>query len=257
MPPPAARLPVGPPQADQSHRVDGRHDLWSNGIDLTAIEAAADPVVESWRNINAIDDLVHDIITTQSHLTFAAIAGNAGAGGAILALAADVVCARDGVVLNPHYQTMHLFGSEYWTYLLPRRVGARQARELTHECQPISTQTAKSMGLIDDTFPGPVPAFHRDLRRQLETLTAGADFDRRLQHKNQQRLLHESVKPLQAYRDEELARMRHDFTHPDYHQARRRFLHVVPPTSGAATNGHGLRLVSQVAGVPSGQRVCQ
>ena len=139
----------------------GGHDLWSNGIDLTAIEAAADPVLESWRNINAIDDLVRDIITTESHLTCAAMAGNAGAGGAILALAADVVCARHGVVLNPHYQTMHLFGSEYWTYLLPRRVGARQARELTDRCQPISANTAKSIGLIDTTFAGPAARLSR------------------------------------------------------------------------------------------------
>ena len=72
------------------------------------------------------------------------------------------------------------------------------------------------------------------MRRHLETLTDGADFDRRLRHKHQQRLLHESVKPLQAYRDEELARMRHDFAHPDYHQARRRFLHVAPLNLGAA-----------------------
>ena len=237
----------------------GGHDLWSNGIDLTAIEAAADPVLESWRNINAIDDLVRDIITTESHLTCAAMAGNAGAGGAILALAADVVCARDGVVLNPHYQTMHLFGSEYWTYLLPRRVGARQARELTDRCQPISANTAKSIGLIDTTFAGPVPVFHGAVRQHLETLTGGADFERRLRDKHQQRLRHESVKPLQAYRDEELAQMRHDFAHSDYHQARRRFLHVAPSpaTSGAATTGHASQLVSQVAGVPSGQEACR
>jgi putative two-component system protein, hydrogenase maturation factor HypX/HoxX len=233
----------------------GGDDLWSNGIDLTAIEAAADPVVESWRNINAIDDLVRDIITTESHLTCAAIAGNAGAGGAILALAADLVYARNGVVLNPHYQSMHLFGSEYWTYLLPRRAGDRLARELTEQCQPISTHTAKSIGLIDDTFPGPLPAFHSAVRQHLETLTDGADFDRRLRHKNQQRLRHESVKPLQAYRDEELARMRNDFTHTDYHQARRRFLHVAPspPTSRPATPERHPQPVSQMAGAGSGQ----
>ena len=237
----------------------GGHDLWSNGIDLTAIEAADDPVLESWRNINAIDDLVRDIITTESHLTCAAIAGNAGAGGAILALAADLVCARDGVVLNPHYQTMHLFGSEYWTYLLPRRVGARQARELTDRCQPISANTAKSIGLVDTTSAGPLPTFLGAVCQYLETLTGGADFDRRLRHKHRQRLCHESVKPLQAYRDEELAQMRHDFAHTDYHQARRRFLHVAPSpvTLGVAKTGHGSQLVSQVAGVPSGQMACR
>ena len=193
----------------------GGHDLWSNGIDLTAIEAAADPALESWRNINAIDDLVRDIITTESHLTCAAMAGNAGAGGAILALAADVVYARHGVVLNPHYQTMHLFGSEYWTYLLPRRVGARQARELTEACQPISSQHGQE---------------HRPHRRQpsrartrlpprrapqLETLTAGsATSSAGSDTSTSNAASHETVKPLQAYREEELAQMRHDFAQP-------------------------------------------
>jgi putative two-component system hydrogenase maturation factor HypX/HoxX len=203
----------------------GGQDLWSNGIDLTAIEAAPDPARESWRNINAIDDLVRDIITTDSHLTCAAVAGNAGAGGVILALAADTVYARRGIVLNPHYQTMHLYGSEYWTYLLPRRVGDRQARTLTEACQPISAHTAQSIGLIDEVMPGPLCLFHHTVQARLEALTTDGDYQRRLGQKRQQRHQHETVKPLQAYREEELARMRHDFAQPAYHQARRNFLY--------------------------------
>ena len=50
----------------------------------------------------------------------------------MMALASDRVFARDGVVLNPHYSGMGgLFGSEYWTYTLPWRVGARTSLELT------------------------------------------------------------------------------------------------------------------------------
>ena len=61
---------------------------------------------------------------TDTHLTVAALQGNAAAGGVFLALAADRVLARSGIVLNPHYRNMgNLYGSEYWTYLLPRRVG--------------------------------------------------------------------------------------------------------------------------------------
>ena len=31
---------------------------------------------------------------------------------------------RSGVVINPHYKNMgNLYGSEYWTFVLPRRVG--------------------------------------------------------------------------------------------------------------------------------------
>ena len=58
----------------------------------------------------------------------AALGGNAGAGGCFLARAADLVWVRDGVMLNPHYKNMgNLYGSEYWTYLLPR-AGRRRGR---------------------------------------------------------------------------------------------------------------------------------
>ena len=105
----------------------GPRDVFSNGIHLNVIEAADDPAAESWRNINAIDDLVEAILTTTGQLTVAALAGNAAAGGLMLALAADEVWCRSGAVLNPHYRLMGLHGSEYWTYTLPRRVGEEQA----------------------------------------------------------------------------------------------------------------------------------
>jgi putative two-component system hydrogenase maturation factor HypX/HoxX len=110
----------------------GGADFWSNGIHLNVIEASADPAAESWRNINAMDDLVLEILNTMSHLVIAGMRGNAGAGGAILALAADYVYARSGIVLNPHYRGMgELYGSEYWTYTLSRRVGQEWALKLT------------------------------------------------------------------------------------------------------------------------------
>lgn len=80
----------------------GGRDFWSNGIHLNAIEASVDPAEESWRNINAINDLIAEILNTMSHLVIAGLRGNAGAGGAMLALAADRVYAMSGVVLNPH-----------------------------------------------------------------------------------------------------------------------------------------------------------
>ena len=90
----------------------GGPDFWSNGIHLGTIEAAASPAEESWRNINAMNDLCRAVITCGSHLILAALHGNAGAGGVFMALAADLVLARDGVVLNPHYKGMgNLYGS--------------------------------------------------------------------------------------------------------------------------------------------------
>ena len=67
----------------------GGTEFWSNGIHLNVIEAASSPADESWRNINAIDDLVLEIINTTSRLTVSALWGSAGAGGAMMSLAAD------------------------------------------------------------------------------------------------------------------------------------------------------------------------
>jgi putative two-component system hydrogenase maturation factor HypX/HoxX len=103
-------------------------DFWSNGIHLNVIEAASlddgSPADESWNNINAMNDLALELINSGDQITIAALGGNAGAGGCFLARAADRVWVRDGVMQNPHYKNMgNLYGSEYWTYLLPRRVG--------------------------------------------------------------------------------------------------------------------------------------
>ena len=91
--------------------MDGDDD-WSNGIHLNHIEANEDPAEESWRNINVMDDLVYEVVTTTDKLVIAALACNACAGGAILPLAADFLACRDGVVLNQHYKNMGwLYGS--------------------------------------------------------------------------------------------------------------------------------------------------
>jgi putative two-component system hydrogenase maturation factor HypX/HoxX len=203
----------------------GGHDLWSNGIDLNAIEAAANPERESWTNINAMDDLVREIITTGSHWVISALAGNAGAGGVMLALGADDVYARTGIVLNPHYQGMNLYGSEYWTYLLPRRVGAAQALELTENCLPIGTRRAQEIGLIDDAFGSDVTRFRAEVRHAAESLAQSIDFKLRLRLKRQARQRDERTKALSTYRDEELVKMAVNFSDPRYHQSRQTFVY--------------------------------
>ena len=51
----------------------GGADFWSNGIHLGQIEAAASPADESWRNINAMNDLVRDIIETTDRVVVAVL----------------------------------------------------------------------------------------------------------------------------------------------------------------------------------------
>jgi putative two-component system protein, hydrogenase maturation factor HypX/HoxX len=104
------------------------------------------------------------IIETDSHLVIAALSGDAAAGGVPFALAADHVVAREDVVLNPYYQHMGgLYGSEYWTYLLPRRVGHAMTAELAGTFTAVGTRRAVEIGLIDAAFGDTVDSFRAQL----------------------------------------------------------------------------------------------
>ncbi|MGW0841729.1 enoyl-CoA hydratase-related protein [Streptomyces sp. NPDC002787] len=209
----------------------GERDFFSNGIHLNVIEAAADPAAESWANINAIDDLVEAVLTTTDRLVVSAVAGNAAAGGVMLALAADEVWCRSGAVLNPHYRLMGLYGSEYWTYTLPRRVGPSTAERLMREALPVSSASALRLGLVDrvvdrgpDEFAGEVAV----LAARLGSLPATAS---RIAAKKTELDRLESTTPLAGFRQRELARMRRTFDDPNapYHALRRSFVHKERP----------------------------
>jgi putative two-component system hydrogenase maturation factor HypX/HoxX len=209
--------------------VMGGRDFFSNGIHLNVIEAAEDPATESWWNLHAIDDLVRDIVETDSHLVVSALAGDAAAGGVPVALAADHIVAREDVVLNPYYRHMGgLYGSEYWTYLMPRRIGHELTEELTSApFEPIGTGRAVEIGLLDDAFGEDVPRFRGQVRA-LATELAGLPYlPTLLEAKRRSRRRDEQVKPLSAYRTEELASSHVCFFGPDrsYHEARHRFVH--------------------------------
>lgn len=209
----------------------GGEDTWSNGIHLNQIEAAENPADESWRNINAIDDVILQIVNTVDKITISAVAGNAGAGGAILAIATDKVWARDGVVFNPHYKNMgDLFGSEYWTYLLPKRVGQTKANELTEQRLPISARRAWHLGMIDNVLDAQHDIFAAQVRHLVGTLLSDtAGLTEMLNDKARIRCRDEASKPLAAYRSFELAQMHANFYGNEaYHQARRAFVYKTP-----------------------------
>ena len=209
----------------------GGADFWSNGIHLNCIEAAASPADESWRNINAMNDLTRAIVTTASQLTITALQGNAGAGGVFLSLAADHVYAREGVVFNPHYKGMgNLYGSEYWTYLLPRRVGEAKAAALTQNRLPVGAAEAQEMGLIDGCFGTDRADFLARIAQIAEGLAASPNYSALLQEKVARRERDELEKPLDAYRAEELQHMKLNFYgfDPSYHVARYNFVYKIP-----------------------------
>jgi putative two-component system protein, hydrogenase maturation factor HypX/HoxX len=214
----------------------GGEGFFSNGIHLNCIEAAAhraddSAADESWRNINAMNDVALELITTTDRLTIAVLRGNAGAGGAFLALAADEVWAHRGVVLNPHYKNMgNLYGSEYWTYLCPKRLGAQGAAELMQRRLPIGAAAAQAMGLIDRCLDLPASAFESEAITHALALAASHNVGDRIAIKQRQRSADEAVRPLADYRKDELSRMHRNFYgfDPSYHVARYHFVHKLP-----------------------------
>lgn len=208
----------------------GGEDFWSNGLHLGLIESAASPADESWANINAIDDLVRAIICTQDRLVVSAMRGNAGAGGFFLALAADEVWMRASVVSNPHYKDMgNLYGSEYWTYLLPHRVGAANAARLTQVRWPMGIAEAERLGLVQRRLPADRAEANAEIRRAAAALACSTDFAQRLAAKQARRKADEAERSLDFYRAAELERLRRNFYgfDPSYHVARYNFIRKI------------------------------
>ncbi len=215
----------------------GGDDFWSNGIHLNVIEAASlgdgSAADESWANIHAMNDLTLELIQTPGQLTVAALGGNAGAGGCFLARAADLVWVRSGVMLNPHYKNMgNLYGSEYWTYLLPKRVGLGKAQAIMRQRAPLTAPASVALGLYDACLEGERSAFAHAVQAHAQALAQATDWTQQRHHKAEQRAQDEATKPLAAYRAEELAHMRRNFYgfDPSYHVARHHFVHKSLPS---------------------------
>ncbi|WP_394753165.1 enoyl-CoA hydratase/isomerase family protein [Crenothrix sp.] len=208
----------------------GGEACFSNGIHLNHIEVAGSPADESWLNIMAIDDIVYQIINTVDKVTVAAIAGSAGAGGAMMPLAADKVFAREGVIFNPHYKNMgELYGSEYWTYLLPKRVGQEMAHTLTEQRLPISAKKAWQINLIDKVLDKRSEIFSSQVKQWVNALITDAEaLQKCLIEKSKARCNDEATKALATYRKCELTKMYENFYGDDrYHKARQQFVYKI------------------------------
>jgi putative two-component system hydrogenase maturation factor HypX/HoxX len=208
--------------------VRGGTDAFSNGIHLNVIEAAPDAASAAWTNIRAINEVCRELITCTRQLVIAGYAGSAGAGGVMLGLGADIVAARDGIVLNPYYE-MGLFGSELHTYTLPRRVGAEQAQRLIDDKLPVSATSARSIGLVDEVGPR-----HPDAYAQWLAALADRESDVRAARQKRQakarRLAAERV-PLEVYEARELAEMSRDMygDRSGFAAARHAFVRKIKP----------------------------
>ncbi|MRI58647.1 MAG: hydrogenase [Epsilonproteobacteria bacterium] len=203
----------------------GGEQFFSNGIHLSILEDSKKQGEDGWSNINAMNDLVRTILFSEDILAITAFRANAGAGGVFLGLAADIVAARKGVVLNPHYKTLGLSGSEFHTYTLPRRVGEEMARKLLDEALPISAEKAKEIGMVDRLFNdlSEVEAFALELVEDEDRYYDLLDAKRDRLEADEERI----EKLLQA----ELTKMYPQFWDESspFHELRRQFVYKICP----------------------------
>ena len=202
----------------------GGMDFFSNGIHLNILEDSKKQGEDGWANINAMNDLIHAILFADEVATVASLARNAGAGGVFMALACDKVVAKEGVVLNPHYKTLGLSGSEYHTFTLPKRVGEKKAEELLEKCLPISSYHAKKIGMVDEVFS------HNSYYASLHDYAVGSYDEDFLWEK--QDMLEEMRESIEMHKEQELAQMHPEFWDEKsaFQNLRREFVYKVCPT---------------------------
>lgn len=205
---------------------------FSNGIALNVIEASASPSMESWLNINRIDDVVHYLLhefPSRNILTIAGVRGNAAAGGVALAAACDIVIAGSDVVLNPAYRGIGLYGSEYHTLSYHGRCGPERGAEILRSMLPMSPFDARSIGLVDHVFPGTGAILEKRIRNHVAVVVKSGKPGRIL-WKAKQDL---SATSLALARAMELNEMSKDFysaRSARYHSRRAAFVRKVKPT---------------------------
>jgi len=134
---------------------------------------------------------------------------------------------------------MGLYGSEYWTYLLPKRVGTVRAVEMMQTPLPVGIKKAKEINMIDDILANDFGEFNNQVTQIAETMASDANFANLLQKKIKQRAKDEAIKPLAAYRAAELKQMKLNFSgkfyggDQNYHEARYNFVHKIRPKQTA------------------------
>jgi putative two-component system hydrogenase maturation factor HypX/HoxX len=156
-------------------------------------------------------------------VTVASFARNAGAGGVFLGLACDYAVAKEGVVLNPHYKTLGLSGSEYHTYTLEKRVSEDVGRKLLDDCLPISAKKAKQINIIDEVFS------HDEYYSKLHDFSLSVYDENFLWNKED--YLDKNRDKIEAYKESELAIMHSEFwdSNSDFHKLRYEFVYKVCP----------------------------
>lgn len=106
--------------------------------------------------------------------TVAAVNGIAAGNGCSLALACDLVLAARGALFSMSFVRLGLVPDAGGTWLLPRLVGERRAKELIMTARRLSAEEALAWGLVTQVVDDDAPGAAESLARQLADGPAAA-----------------------------------------------------------------------------------
>jgi putative two-component system hydrogenase maturation factor HypX/HoxX len=119
----------------------------------------------------------------------------------------------------------NLYGSEYGTYLLPRRLGETSAKALLAQRLPLLDREADAIGLIDHCEESLRERFEERCLQHALALSATYNLPQRLVTRQATSERDETLRPLAHHREQELARMHCNFYgfDPSTHVGRHHF----------------------------------
>jgi putative two-component system protein, hydrogenase maturation factor HypX/HoxX len=206
----------------------GADDFFSNGIHLNILEDSKKQGEDGWSNINAMNEAVKAVLLCDEIITVASFNKNSGAGGVFLGLACDYAISSENTIFNPHYKTLGLSGSEYHTFILPKRVGQTKSKELLENCLPINANYAKKINMIDEVYP--FEDYQEKLEIFCENLLKNEDtFEEFIDRKKD--FLEQELPLMEECKEKELQIMYDEFWQESssFHTLRYDFVHKIKP----------------------------
>ena len=206
----------------------GADDFFSNGIHLNILEDSKKQGEDGWSNINAMNEAVKAVLLCDEIITVASFNKNSGAGGVFLGLACDYAISSENTIFNPHYKTLGLSGSEYHTFILPKRVGQTKSKELLENCLPINANYAKKINMIDEVYS--FEDYQEKLETFCENLLKDEDtFEEFIDRKKD--ILEQELPLMEECKEKELQIMYDEFWQKSssFHTLRYDFVHKIKP----------------------------
>ena len=142
---------------DQSTRVlviTGSGKAFCSGGDLRSMGNQLGNVTEIRERLQDLQEMTRSIVNLPQPV-IAAVNGPAAGAGCNLALACDIVIAAEEAVFGEVFVKVGLVPDAGGSFLLPRLVGLRKAKELVFKGEMVGAREAERIGLINLAVPGP------------------------------------------------------------------------------------------------------